>query len=398
MPARHVGRLNASASLLVVLLLGPTGGALAGYQYNPSDFAAQVIGYDAGVGGHVPDWISGDPYTDPTTALGRPTVDTTGDDWYIPLEEPAPVVSVYPAFRYFEIVTVGYGGELTVRFDHKVRDNSWNPYGYDLIVFGNASQLIASGGDWTNRDPHQTIASPGLITEPGKVSVSQDGVNWYGFPDPDTSTTPPLYGADDFATTLGRILDEDDPDESLGGWNLWWGDPTNPTYPLDPGIAPGDLGNKTVAEIAEMYGTSGGGTGFDIGTFDLPLDPQTNMKWIQYVRIEDPDSAVASTEIDAFSDVFARRYGDANLDGYITVGDLGIFAANYGQLQGMGWENGDFNGDGAVNVGDLGMLAANYGMDNGEVGIGGGSPIPEPSAVSLLVLGAFGLRKRDRTR
>jgi hypothetical protein len=51
--------------------------------------------------------------------------------------------------------------------------------------------------------------------------------------------------------------------------------------------------------------------------------------------------------------------GDANGDGMVDVGDLGILAANYG---GSGnWAQGDFNGDGLIDVGDLGILAANYG-------------------------------------
>ena len=53
--------------------------------------------------------------------------------------------------------------------------------------------------------------------------------------------------------------------------------------------------------------------------------------------------------------------GDANLDGAVDVGDLGILAANYGKTSGATWSQGDFNGDGAVDVGDLGILAANYG-------------------------------------
>jgi parallel beta-helix repeat protein len=53
--------------------------------------------------------------------------------------------------------------------------------------------------------------------------------------------------------------------------------------------------------------------------------------------------------------------GDANGDGVVDVGDLGILAANYGTASGATWSQGDFNGDGAVDVGDLGILAANYG-------------------------------------
>ena len=58
--------------------------------------------------------------------------------------------------------------------------------------------------------------------------------------------------------------------------------------------------------------------------------------------------------------------GDANRDGRVDVGDLGILAANYGNIAGAAWAGGDFNLDGRVDVGDLGILAANYGY-----GIGG---------------------------
>jgi len=64
----------------------------------------------------------------------------------------------------------------------------------------------------------------------------------------------------------------------------------------------------------------------------------------------------------------ARNAGDANGDGKVNVGDLGILAANYGRnLQAdsiepsLWWGLGDFNNDGHINVGDLGILAANYG-------------------------------------
>jgi hypothetical protein len=53
--------------------------------------------------------------------------------------------------------------------------------------------------------------------------------------------------------------------------------------------------------------------------------------------------------------------GDANFDGMVDVGDLGILAANYGKEFNANWAMGDFNGDEDVDVGDLGILAANYG-------------------------------------
>jgi hypothetical protein len=54
--------------------------------------------------------------------------------------------------------------------------------------------------------------------------------------------------------------------------------------------------------------------------------------------------------------------GDANKDGSVDVGDLGILAANYGGSN-KSWSQGDFNGDKLVDVGDLGILAAHYGTN-----------------------------------
>ena len=52
---------------------------------------------------------------------------------------------------------------------------------------------------------------------------------------------------------------------------------------------------------------------------------------------------------------------------------------------------GDANPDAEVNVVDLGILAGNYGWSGA-----GGQPVPEPAAVSLIVLGGVALFRRRR--
>lgn len=253
----------------------------------PSDFAAEVISYTPGTG--LPrDIITDELFDDPNAALGRPTVDTTGDDWYIvPVETPVPVVPVYGPFRSFEVVTIGNGGQLTVRFDHPVKNDPHNPYGADFIVFGNFVHKTSGGGPWTNGNPnHTTIGNP-LQSEPGVVSVSQDGQTWFTF------NTGPF--ADVFPPTLGRTYDPNNPDPNLGAWNQWWGVPTDPTKPLDPNVT--SLAGKTVAQAALAYDGSAGGTPFDIGV--LGLD------WIRYVRIQNGPNSLLTAEIDALADVAA---------------------------------------------------------------------------------------------
>jgi hypothetical protein len=86
----------------------------------------------------------------------------------------------------------------------------------------------------------------------------------------------------------------------------------------------------------------------------------------------------------------ARLDGDANLDRYTDVIDLGLLATNYGKGIGAKWGQGDFNGDGKVDVIDLGLLATKYGQGPAAVG----DVIPEPATMSLIAIGLAGLLRR----
>ncbi len=108
---------------------------------------------------------------------------------------------------------------MTLGFDHPVCDDENNPYGIDLLVYGNAMQT-ASGG-WTNGDPTATTVTQSCYSEPGVISVSQDGVIWYSFTtDTNFMSDDPNYivldaneddgpFCDNFAATLGRIYNTD---------------------------------------------------------------------------------------------------------------------------------------------------------------------------------------------
>ncbi len=258
----------------------------------PPNFALEVIEYIPGTGVGS-DWLTGQPYSDPSVALGRPTVDTTGNPIFVNPLEPVPVVPVAPASRSFEIVTIGAGGALTLKFEHPVFDHPQNPFGIDFIVFGNVLQ--SADRVWSNRSPDVVTLEGTLFEEPGIVSVSQDGETWLTF------TNGPF--ADTFAPTLGRMWQPEAPDASLGEWNDWWGEATDPTWPLDPSITSTDFVGRTVADVARIYGRSAGGTGFDLSSLDLPMHPERDMKWMQYIRIEAPSSPGGTPEIDAVAAV-----------------------------------------------------------------------------------------------
>ena len=103
--------------------------------------------------------------------------------------------------------------------------------------------------------------------------------------------------------------------------------------------------------------------------------------------------------------------GDANLDGMVDIGDLGILGQHYGTMSGMTWTDADFNRDGAVDIGDLGVLGFHYGTGL-EGDAGGASPdwagmplpaagaepagVPEPAAALLIAAGAVAIVRRRK--
>lgn len=98
--------------------------------------------------------------------------------------------------------------------------------------------------------------------------------------------------------------------------------------------------------------------------------------------------------------------GDADLDGYVKLADLGTLLTFYNQSVPQdvnGWMKGDFDGDGTVNLADLGSLLTYYNQDIWGGGGGGLDPqalellaahgisVPEPSTLALLAAGLAGL-------
>jgi hypothetical protein len=294
------------------------GAASGAYVYDPNDFAAEVIEYVQGTG--IPkDLVTSQPFNNPNMALGRPTLMTTGDNWSGSPNEQMPVVPVYPPFRSFELVAIGNGGHLTVKFNHRVVHDKNNPYGIDFIIYGNALLTIGRGQFWKNGNPELTTVGGSCSAKPGIVAVSQDGNNWYYFSD------GPY--ADSFAPTASYEWDD---------VNNVWGDELDPTRPIDPNLTAASMNGKTVAEVINAYNGSAGGTGFDIGTLGLG--------WIQYVRIENAPTSSVIPDIDAIAGVsccgdYKHPYpvGDLNQDCRVNFIDFAILAQNW--LVGYDWND-----------------------------------------------------------
>lgn len=253
-------------------------------------------------------------FNNPQVALGRPALatvannDGSGEQGASPL---VPVTPVMPPSLKKDIVSLAnpedaQGDEvtafLTVQFDHPVVDDPLNPYGLDLIVFGNSFQSYSSQAYLTGMENPATVTLRTTVnSEPAWVEVSQDGTTWHRF------ASGPY--ADGFAPTLGRTFDTNNPVANLfanGATNHWWGVPTDPTVPIDPSVTAASLNGKTLAQVASYYNGSAGGTGFDIAQFPLTTDAQ-GRKWIRYARVVSQGAWNVNevwSEIDAFADVY----------------------------------------------------------------------------------------------
>jgi len=218
-------------------------------------FADNVVSYTPGTGVDA-------AFNDPTAALGSPTRFTAPDS-----EFGGAVTPFNQPFGAGELVTVGEGGSLVVSFDEPVTDDAANPFGIDLLIFGNSFALIDFGSG----------LATGTTSEGGVIEVSVDGVNF---------VTVSGLDADGPFPTLG-FQDVTDPFPSTPGLV-----PTDFKIPVDPSL---ELAGLTTAQIAAAYKGSGGGVGIDLASVGLNA--------IQFVRISSPTGSGITPEIDGFASV-----------------------------------------------------------------------------------------------
>ena len=222
-----------------------------------SSFATQVVRYTPG--SNVPA-----SYDNPLTSLGEPSR-STGDG---PFDGD---VTVFNApYTADQVVSIGAGGELVLRFDHAVTDDPANLYGIDLLIYGNAFLGLS----------FETFLADGTVFgEPARVAVSQDGSVW-------------IDAAGLFADTMPPTLAYQNPP---GPFSSGGTIPTSFTRPVDPTLDASDFTGLDTAQIAALYDGGAGGLGIDLGALGLP--------WIEYVRIWQPAGDAYASEIDAIADV-----------------------------------------------------------------------------------------------
>lgn len=228
----------------------------AGAAHASDPWADSVVSYLEGVG-------VAPGYNAAFSSLGEPTRFTGVGSF------PGAVTPFNPAFLGSEIVSVGSGGHLVVRFDEPVIDDPANPFGIDLLVFGNSGYADA-------QFPSGIAAGLFGGGDGGVIEVSADGTNWF---------TINGVAADAQFPTLG-YLDLTDPYATAPGAIA-----SDFTRPVNPAL---NTLSMSFAQIVGAYGGAGGGAGVDLASVGLAS--------ISYVRIT-PGPGVAIPEIDGFADV-----------------------------------------------------------------------------------------------
>lgn len=280
-------------------------------------FADVLISYDAGIG-------AAPGLTTPESTLGSPERFTGEDGRY-----PGVVSGFNPPYGAAEIVSIGLGGHLIVKFNTPVTNDPDNLYGIDLLIFGNTGfdDLSYPAG----------IVNGFFGNDGGTIEISQDGVQWF-----------PVLGieADGPMPTIGYV--DSGPYVPEPGSIL-----TNFTQPVDPALLIDSLLGLGHDQVIEKYRGSGGGVGIDISLAGDGL-PE-----ISFVRITNHPDALEHIEIDAFSDVPPRIPGDVDLNGLVNVDDLLLLIGGWGASV-PGGPAADFDSNGMIDVDDLLSLIAHW--------------------------------------
>ena len=226
-------------------------------------FATEVIDYEPGEG-FAKDWATGAGYTKTGSILGPPSSVTQG-------EFGGPITPFSPPYLLDQILSIGKGGQVTVKFNRPIRNESLNPFGLDFIVFGAAGFTITNG-DFTGGG----ITDGSLFgqAEGGtRVSVSKDGEAWFVL-------NP------EFAPSIDNYY----PTDGSGDAGL----------PVNSVLGEANFAEAGLAKLKELYGGSAGGAGFDLGwAIDDDGEP-VSLGQAQFVRLE---VLSGRAEIDALSDV-----------------------------------------------------------------------------------------------
>ncbi|GJM23645.1 MAG: hypothetical protein DHS20C16_00600 [Phycisphaerae bacterium] len=303
-----------------------------------SPFATNVLDYGPAPG----QFVNDSQLNDANKSLGAPSGGGSGEG------------------NELGVVTLGgFGGTITLAFDHTVRDDHANPFGLDAIVFGNAF--------WAAANANRRWAETGII------EISRDA-NSNGLADDPWFLIPGSHVTDPVGQYSVMTWDSDLGDGTFPPANPFWvpagssGTWTTEGYKLQGAPFDGPVlenPNGLAAEVEGVFGFadlspvallpdgidaedfyvrpddalkvgltdgSAGGDGFDIA---WAIDPATGadaeLDGFDFVRITTAVDFIAgalgevSTEIDAVADVAETFAGDVDGDGDVDLDDHAYF-------------------------------------------------------------------------
>jgi hypothetical protein len=229
-----------------------------------AQFAEATVSYDPGTG-----FSPG--FTNASSALDEPSRVTPGAFG-------GPVDVFNPPYLSGQLVSVGTGGSLTVKFKTPVLNHPQNRFGIDFVIFGNAGYIITNDFSFETFDwigiPATDASLFGANAGETRVSVSRDGETFH-------QLNPAL------APTVDGPL----PTDGAGDFHT----------PVDPTLTPADLAGLTAAQIRVLYFGSAGGAGYDISWAQTVDGKPVKLPAINYIRVE---VVSGKSEVDGFASVF----------------------------------------------------------------------------------------------
>src|SRR6266853_1857436 len=229
-----------------------------------AQYAEAVVSYIPGAG-----FSPG--FTNPAAALGEPSRITPGTFG-------GAVDPFDPPYLAGQLVSIGAGGSLTVKFGRPVLNHPRNRFDIDFIIFGNSGFIITNAFDPNTFDWIGTPATDGSLfgnnAGASRVSVSRDGIIFY-------ELNPAL------APTVDSLL----PTDGSGDFHT----------PPDPSLTQADFAGLTLEGIRALYYGSAGGAGYDISSAQDAQGRAMMLPEINYVRVE---ILSGKAEVDGFAAVF----------------------------------------------------------------------------------------------
>lgn len=218
--------------------------------------AVEVISYDQGA-------VPSPGYMNATSALGEPQRDT----------EYGAVTPFNPAFATDDLVSLGEGGQLTLRLSHYVVPQASQP---EIGVFVNVGINDIAWPAGQAGDPAQTFSQAfgGTDEDYAEVSVSEDGATWVSLGE--AIFWNPSAGYTNAAATTASDFQQ----------------------PFTGDLASFD--GLDFGGMLTMLGGSGGGTWLDISA--------TGLSQVGYVRFDLADDLDAQTELNFDLDAVTISY------------------------------------------------------------------------------------------